>query len=209
MQVASNPSTEKQTGLERQVRSHETPSSISSKTHAVKSEEKSAETGAAQNETSQYLKVLSRVENLLIQNKLPDAAIEGFAGAIKKQIDAMNEADMQMLMKLPVVKMLELSNLDDLPEMIKNDIRNEDKSAVLLNFLREPKFADLMRTDSKPVSKTYTAQSALQTTPEKSAAKKAAEDTPNLIKQVPSTSPTKAGNNIIGKMNTPTPNRAI
>ncbi|GIT70760.1 MAG: hypothetical protein Ct9H300mP28_05740 [Pseudomonadota bacterium] len=43
------------------------------------------------NETSQYLKVLSRVENLLIQNKLPDAAIEGFAGAIKKQIDAMTK----------------------------------------------------------------------------------------------------------------------
>lgn len=86
MQVTSNTVSEKQTGLERQVRSHESPSYLSSKTHSVKSETKSAETGASQNETSQYLKVLSRVENLLIQNKLPDAAIEGFAGAIKNKL---------------------------------------------------------------------------------------------------------------------------
>ena len=74
-------------------------------------EEQGTEKGAAQNETSQYLKVLSRVENLLIQKKLPDAAIEGFAGAVKKQIDAMSETDRQMLMKLPELKILELDNL--------------------------------------------------------------------------------------------------
>ncbi|GIT04407.1 MAG: hypothetical protein CM1200mP28_16660 [Deltaproteobacteria bacterium] len=43
------------------------------------------------------LKGSSRVENLLIQNKLPDAAIEGFAGAVKNQIDAMTEEERQML----------------------------------------------------------------------------------------------------------------
>ena len=99
-------------------------------------EEHGSEKGAAQNETSQYLKVLSRVENLLIQDKLPEAAIEGFAGAVKNQIDAMTEEERQMLMKLPEIKMLELDNLDDIPEMIKNDIRNEHKSTALLKFLR-------------------------------------------------------------------------
>ena len=156
MQVTSNPIPEKQTGLERQVRNKEMPASNSSSIHSPKFDEHRSEKGAAQNETSQYLKVLSRVENLLIQNKLPDAAIEGFAGAIKKQIDAMTEADRQMLMKLPELKMLELDDLDDVPEMIKNDIRNEDKNTVLLKFLRVPEFADLMRTDNKPAPKTYT-----------------------------------------------------
>ncbi len=145
MQVTSNTVSEKQTGLERQVRSHESPSYLSSKTHSVKSETKSAETGASQNETSQYLKVLSRVENLLIQNKLPDAAIEGFAGAIKKQIDAMNEVDKQTLMKLPAVEMLELNNLDDLPELITNDIRNEDKmSKATVSLYRKLTLHDLL-----------------------------------------------------------------
>ena len=115
MQVTSNPIPDKQTGLERQVRSKEIPASNSLSIHSPKFDEQGSEKGAAKNETSQYLKVLSRVENLLIQNKLPDAAIEGFAGAVKKQIEAMTEADRQMLMKLPELKMLELDDIDDIP----------------------------------------------------------------------------------------------
>ena len=154
MQVTQNSITEKQTVLERQVRSKEIPAPNSPSIQSPKIEEHGSDKGAAQNETSQYLKVLSRVENLLIQDKLPDAAIEGFAGAVKNQIDAMTEEDRQMLMKLPELKMLELDDLDDIPEMIKNDIRNEDKNTALLKFLRVPEFADLMRTDSKPAPKT-------------------------------------------------------
>ena len=110
MQVTSNPIPEKQTGLERQVKSKEKPVPNSHLIQSPKFDEHGSEKGAAQNETSQYLKVLSRVENLLIQNKLPDAAIEGFAGAVKNQIDVMTEADRQMLMKLPELKMLDLDD---------------------------------------------------------------------------------------------------
>ena len=78
MQVTSNPITEKQASLERQVRSKEIPTSKSPSTQSTKIDELGPEKGAAQNETSQYLKVLSRIENLLIQDKLPEAAIEGF-----------------------------------------------------------------------------------------------------------------------------------
>ena len=142
MQVSQNSITEKQTVLERQVRSKDIPAPNSPSIQSPKIEEQGSDKGATQNETSQYLKVLSRVENLLIQGKLPDAAIEGFAGAVKNQIDAMTEEDRQMLMKLPELKMLELDDLDDVPEMIKNDIRNEDKNMALLKFLRIPEFAD-------------------------------------------------------------------
>ena len=110
MQVSSNPIAEKQTSLERQVRSKDIPSTKSPSIQSHKFDEHGSEKEAAQNETSQYLKVLSRVENLLIQDKLPDAAIEGFAGAVKNQIDAMTEEDWQMLMKLPELKMLELDD---------------------------------------------------------------------------------------------------
>ena len=163
MQVTSNPIAEKQTNLERQVRSKEIPSFKNPSVQSTKLEEHGSEKGAAQNETSQYLKVLSRVENLLIQKKLPDSAIEGFAGAVKKQIDAMSEADRQMLLKLPEMKTLELNDLDDIPEMIKNNIKNEEKNTALIKFLRLQEFADLMRTDNKPTLKTYSAQPGLQT----------------------------------------------
>jgi len=184
MQVTQNSITEKQTILERQVRSKEIPAPNSPLIQSTKIEEHGSDKGASQNETSQYLKVLSRVENLLIQDKLPDAAIEGFAGAVKNQIDAITEEDRQMLMKLPELKILELDDLDDIPEMIKNDIRNEDINTALLKFLRVPEFADLMRTDNKPAPKTYTAKSALMPSPAKQEGKILSESAPVLAKTV-------------------------
>ena len=208
MQVTSNPITEKQNVLERQLRSKEIPTSNSPSIQSSKIEEHGFDKGSAQNETSQYLKVLSRVENLLIQDKLPDAAIEGFAGAVKNQIDAMTEADRQMLMKIPEVKTLELKDLDDIPEMIKNDIRNEDKNTALLKFLRVPEFADLMRTDKKPTPKTYTAQSALMHSPVKHEGEIFSESAPNLEKPVQSSS-TKATQKIRQNVTPSVTNRAV
>ena len=208
MQVTSNPITEKQNVLERQLRSKEIPTSNSPSVQSPKIEEHGSDKGAAQNETSQYLKVLSRVENLLIQDKLPDAAIEGFAGAVKNQIDAMTEEDRQMLMKLPELKMLELDDLDDIPEKIKNDIRNEDKNTALLKFLRIPEFADLMRTDNKPAPKTYTAQSALQPSTAKHEGKVLSESAPDFSKTVQPSS-AKVTQNISQKVNSPVTNRAV
>ena len=208
MQVASNTTPDKQAGLERQVQSKERPTAINTKAPAVKSEEKAtAAKGAERNETSQYLKVLSRIENLLIQDKLPEAAVEGFVGAIKKQIDLINEADRQMLLKLPEVTKLDLKNLDDLPEMIKNNLRNESKLPALLKVLRQPKFAVLMRTDGKPAPKTYTAQSTQLPTPAKSPATKLAGGPPNKEKPVLAASP-QAVQNISDKKSTPATNPA-
>ena len=208
MQVAKNSITEKQTVLERQVRSKEIPAPKSLSIQSPKIEEHGSEKGAAQNETSQYLKVLSRVENLLIQDKLPDAAIEGFAGAVKNQIDVMTEEDRQMLMKLPELKILELDDLDDIPEMIKNDIKNEDKNTALLKFLRVPEFADLMRTDNKPAPKTYTANSVSQPSTAKHEGKILSESAPNLEKPVQSSS-AKATQKIRQKINPPDTNLAV
>ena len=208
MQVPQNSISEKHTIQERQIRSKEIPAPNSPSIQSSKIEEHGLDKGSAQNETSQYLKVLSRVENLLIQDKLPDVAIEGFAGAVKNQIDAMTEEDRQMLMKLPELKMLELDDLDVIPEMIKNDIRNEDKNTALLKFLRVPEFADLMRTDNKPLPKTYTAPSALITSPAKHEGKILSETAPVLAKTVQPSSAEVTQNNS-QKVNPPFTNRAI
>jgi hypothetical protein len=161
MQVTAKTIPDKQTSLERQIQNKENHTVTSSKAQGIKTSENLADAnGAEHNETSQYLKVLSRIENLLIQEKLPDAAIDGFVGAVKKQLEAMSEADSQMLLKLPEAVELELKNVDELPELIKNKIRDQSKTPALLKLLRQPKFADLMRTDNKPAAQTYTAQSA-------------------------------------------------
>ena len=179
MQVASNTTSDKQTSLERQVQSKERSSAVGSKAQAITSGGNTVvEKGAERNDTSQYLKVLSRIENLLIQEKLPDAAIEGFVGAIKKQIDLISEADRQILLRLPEVKTVELESLDNLPEMITNNLRDASKSPALLKLLRQPKFAVFMRTDSSPAPKTYTAQSAHTPTSAKLTTSKLVEGSP-------------------------------
>ena len=208
MQVTQNSITEKQTVLERQVRSKDIPSLNSSSIQSPKIEEHGSDKGATQNETSQYLKVLSRVENLLIQDKLPDAAIEGFAGAVKNQIDEMTEEDRQMLMKLPELKLMELDDLDDIPEMIKNDIRNEDKNTALLKFLRVPEFADLMRKDNKPAPKTYTANTVSQPSTAKNEGKILSESTPVLAKTAQPSS-AKTNQNISQKVSPPVNNLTV
>ena len=190
MQVASNTTTDKQTNLERQVQSKERSITVGSKAQADTSDGNTvAAKGAERNETSQYLKVLSRIENLLIQEKLPDAAIEGFVGAIKKQIDLMSEADRQMLLRLPEAKTIELESLDNLPEMITKNLRDESKYPALLKLLRQPKFAVFMRTDSSPVPKTYTAQSTQTPTPTKLPISKLVEGSPKKENPVLTTVP--------------------
>ena len=161
MQVTAKNIPDKQTGLEHQIQNKEKTAIAKSKAQAVKTNENFVDAnGAERNETSQYLKVLTRIENLLIQKKLPDAAIEGFVGAVKKQLEAITESDRQMLLKLPEAVKLTLNNVHDLPELIKNEIRDQSKTQTLLRLLRHPKFADLMRTDSKPAPQIYTANSA-------------------------------------------------
>ena len=161
MQVTAKNIPDKQAGLERQIQNKEKTAIAKSKAQAVKTNENFVDAnGAERNETSQYLKVLTRIENLLIQKKLPDAAIEGFVGAVKKQLEAITESDRQMLLKLPEAVKLTLNNVHDLPVLIKNEIRDQSKTPTLLRLLRHPKFADLMRTDSKPAPQIYTANSA-------------------------------------------------
>ena len=161
MQVTAKNIPDKQTALEHQIQNKEKTAIAKSKAQAVKTNENFVDAnGAERNETSQYLKVLTRIENLLIQKKLPDAAIEGFVGAVKKQLEAITESDRQMLLKLPEAVKLTLNNVHDLPGLIKNEIRDQSKTPTLLKLLRHPKFADLMRTDSKPAPQIYTANSA-------------------------------------------------
>ena len=96
----------------------------------------------------------------------------------------MSEADRQMLIKLPEAKTIELKSLDNLPEMITNNLRDESKSPALLKLLRQPKFAVFMRSDTKPAPKTYTAQSAQTPTPDKLPTSKLVEDSSKKEKPV-------------------------
>jgi len=160
MQIASKTTPHKQPSLERQAQGNGEISSKTNSSSDVKTiGNDNLPKGAEKNETSQYLKVLSRIENLIAQKKLPDAAIDGFIGAIRNQIELIGEVERNMLLKLPEAEEIELKNIDQLPEIIKENIRNKEELPSLFKFLKLPKFAELMQEESANVSKTYSAQS--------------------------------------------------
>ena len=62
--------------------------------------------GISKDKTSKYLKVLSRIEGLLVKDALPEAAVKGFVGAVKKQLNQLTEGEKQTLLKLPEARQL-------------------------------------------------------------------------------------------------------
>jgi len=54
--------------------------------------------GISKDKTSKYLKVLSRIEGLLVKDALPEAAVKGFVGAVKKQLNQLTEGEKQTLL---------------------------------------------------------------------------------------------------------------
>ena len=102
------------------------------------------------NQTSEYLKVLSRVEGTLAEGTVPEVALSGFAGAIRKRLGVLSDLQQTALMKLPEMKALEVETLEKLPEVIKEKIQDAETRPAVLKLLKHPKFSELMRDEPTP-----------------------------------------------------------
>ena len=112
--------------------------------------------GISKDKTSKYLKVLSRIEGLLVKDALPEAAVKGFVGAVKKQLNQLTEGEKQTLLKLPEARQLELKNLEELTDQIEEKLADKDSAKEMLSLLKNPRFASMMKTeDSMNSAGTY------------------------------------------------------
>lgn len=129
-------------------------------------------------QTSKYLKVLSQLENLLAVDALPEAALEGFVGAVKKKIDQLSDAEKQRILKLPEAKALELKDLQELPGKIQESMVGLSQAKGMLKLLKTPQFAKFMQGDRDGVSPgTYGRNGVIKTAGNPSAAIGALENT--------------------------------
>ena len=103
--------------------------------------------GISKDKTSKYLKVLSRIEGLLVKDALPEAAVKGFVGAVKKQLNQLTEGEKQTLLKLPEARQLELKNLEELTDQIKEKLADKESAKEMLSLLKNPRFASMMKTE--------------------------------------------------------------
>ena len=139
--------------------------------------------GISKDKTSKYLKVLSRIEGLLVKDALPEAAVKGFVGAVKKQLNQLTEGEKQTLLKLPEARQLELKNLEELTNQIEEKLADKETAKEMLSLLKNPRFASMMKTeDSLNSAGTYKPADLKLST----AANSAAPPADNPATQIPS-----------------------
>ena len=145
--------------------------------------------GISKDKTSKYLKVLTRIEGFLAKDALPEIAVKGFVGAVKKQLNQLNESEKQSLLKLPEARALDLKNLEELPEKIEEKLVNPDSAKDMMSLLKNPRFASLMKTEeSAKLAGTYKPTAMKKPPPESSAAsseKKTAAMNPSQVNTNP------------------------
>ena len=145
--------------------------------------------GISKDKTSKYLKVLSRIEGLLVKDALPEAAVKGFVGAVKKQLNQLTEGEKQTLLKLPEARQLELKNLEELTDQIEEKLADKESAKEMLSLLKNPRFASMMKTeDSLNSAGTYKPADMKPSTAVNSAAspgEQPATEVPSLASSIP------------------------
>ena len=148
--------------------------------------------GISKDKTSKYLKVLSRIEGLLLKDALPEAAVKGFVGAVKKQLNQLTEGEKQTLLKLPEARQLELKNLEELTDQIEEKLADKETAKEMLSLLKNPRFASMMKTeDSLNSAGTYKPSDLKPSTVANSAAPpadKPASEIPSQASSIPAAS---------------------
>ena len=148
--------------------------------------------GISKDKTSKYLKVLSRIEGLLVKDALPEAAVKGFVGAVKKQLNQLTEGEKQTLLKLPEARQLELKNLEELTDQIEEKLADKETAKEMLSLLKNPRFASMMKTeDSLNSAGTYKPSDLKPSTVANSAtppADKPATEIPSQARDIPAAS---------------------
>ncbi|MBF0288492.1 MAG: hypothetical protein HQM14_11805 [SAR324 cluster bacterium] len=109
----------------------------------------------AEEQTSAYLKVLSRLENLINKDELPEKALEGFTKALAVRLEEAKEDDRKLIAGLPEAKAFEIKTANEIPGKIQESLEDKDTAAKAFALLKNPKFVELMEKKEDQSSSTY------------------------------------------------------
>lgn len=153
---AASPSIEKKSAdVKKEVKSEKTNKTTAKEANISKTE--NTEGKKTDEQTSAYLKVVSRIENTLKkeEGELPEVAVEGFANAVKTRLEDLSDDEKKTIFKLKEIKPLKLEDIEQLPDKIKTSLKDKKSADTILALLKQPKFAELMDSNSKNPPKTY------------------------------------------------------
>lgn len=105
------------------------------------------------NKASAYLKVVSRLENMIKKDEISEAVVKNFSKAIETRLSELDPKDSQKIMNLPETKALNVTSTEQLIDTVKDGLLDKEKSRAVLDFLKRPEFSELM--SGKPKQETY------------------------------------------------------
>ena len=105
--------------------------------------------------TSAYLKVVSRLENLLKSEEVPEGALKGFTRAIKSRMEQASEKDQKTIVDSPAAKDLGIEKATDLAEKIESGLKDKEQTGKVLALLKHPPFVQLMEGKDTTATATY------------------------------------------------------
>ena len=113
-------------------------------------------TSQASSAETTYMRVVSRLEHLVQENKLQDGAIDTFTNAVKNRINRLNQREQKAILALEEVKALEVKNIQELYTAIGKELKSDDSPEKIMTLLKDTKFAEFMNSDQS--AKTYSPQ---------------------------------------------------
>lgn len=117
--------------------------------------ETATESSSQKGEQTMYLKVLSRLENMIQKGELPEKALEGFLKAVNARLKEASAQDKKVVLSTPEAKALEIMKFEDFSEKIQAGLEEQESSSKTLALLKQPKFVEIMNGQENPSSAVY------------------------------------------------------
>lgn len=101
-------------------------------------------------EISEYLKMVSRLENKLKQGSIEDEELTEIISALEKQILSFSDQKKDRFKNLPFMKSYGVQNLKDMKDVLTDMFMKPAERDTLFEFLKSPEFMALLLNNSNP-----------------------------------------------------------
>lgn len=104
---------------------------------------------AQQSAPAAYTMLLSRIDNQLREGGADAALVERLRSLLSERIRSLTAHTRDTLQALPQVQALGVAELDALPEVVQERLREGESTEPVLDLLRTPRFAAIMRDEPR------------------------------------------------------------
>ena len=111
--------------------------------------------GGRDNEVSEYLKMISRLENSVKKDEVKEADVDKVLEALDDRIDTLSKSEKKKLEQISSFKKLEVEELDTMKDSLAKLFEDDKGRDKVFDFLKAPEFISLLSNEQKNSGGTY------------------------------------------------------